>query len=573
MTEKKNKPLLDDKTFGKLLESAYVLQEHNRKVRDLEERIEAEREQAQAQELASQAARQDSKPAEEPLPANTDYTLTLAEIVEAQRQMQMRSLELEKAMAVVAERVGRITRASGAGIGILDGKIVRYRAGSGSSALPQGSEVPLKSAICAACIRTGQVIRSEDVNTEVLFDPEPCRQRGILSLLAVPIYQDRTIVGALELYFDRPQGFGEQDVHTCQLMAGLVTEALGRDAELTLKKSMAAERSSMLAAIERLQLKPATVQEDDLTASAKPNGSAAPVAAEGTCHACGQALMASEQFCGKCGALQPVDHELSALLTGQESLPAPDSEGSLSSEAGSSAMGIQRSTFLEESGAGDKLFEPVSLVPSDEHDIFTALSPAASADDYERAEHFSSETQIAEAEAEAEDPSTSLINALPEDIDWSSAARAREFLESLTVTRTPSAFARFWRSRRGDFYLGVALILVVVVIRWGIWSNQPVSATHGGTAVSGTANRSKLPAPDADLSMFDKLLINLGLAEAPEAPEYKGNPGTQVWLDLHTALYYCPGSDLYEKTPKGRLASQRDAQMDQFEPAYHKACD
>ena len=73
--------------------------------------------------------------------------------------------------------------------------------------------------------------------------------------------------------------------------------------------------------------------------------------------------------------------------------------------------------------------------------------------------------------------------------------------------------------------------------------------------------------------MFDKFLIALGLAEPPETPEYKGNPDTQVWVDLNTAQYYCPGSDLYEKTAKGKLSSQRDAQLDQFEPAYRKACD
>ena len=65
----------------------------------------------------------------------------------------------------------------------------------------------------------------------------------------------------------------------------------------------------------------------------------------------------------------------------------------------------------------------------------------------------------------------------------------------------------------------------------------------------------------------------MGLAEPPETPEYKGNPDTQVWIDLRTALYYCPGSDLYGKTPKGRLSSQRDAQLDQFEPADRKPCD
>ena len=68
------------------------------------------------------------------------------------------------------------------------------------------------------------------------------------------------------------------------------------------------------------------------------------------------------------------------------------------------------------------------------------------------------------------------------------------------------------------------------------------------------------------------MLINLGLAEAPEPVEYKGNPDTQVWVDLQTALYYCPGADLYGKTPKGRYSSQRDAQLDSFEPALRKAC-
>jgi len=69
------------------------------------------------------------------------------------------------------------------------------------------------------------------------------------------------------------------------------------------------------------------------------------------------------------------------------------------------------------------------------------------------------------------------------------------------------------------------------------------------------------------------MLIGLGLAEPPAAPESKGNPDTKVWVDLHTALYYCPGSDLYGKTTKGRFVTQRDAQLDQFEPASRKACD
>jgi hypothetical protein len=113
---------------------------------------------------------------------------------------------------------------------------------------------------------------------------------------------------------------------------------------------------------------------------------------------------------------------------------------------------------------------------------------------------------------------------------------------------------------------------VIAVIRWGILAGDSVGATGRSTTITSGTNKRK-PSPDADLSMFDKLLISLGLAEAPEAPEYKGNPDTQVWVDLHTALYYCPGSDFYGKTVGGKYSSQREAQLDQFEPALRKACE
>jgi hypothetical protein len=74
------------------------------------------------------------------------------------------------------------------------------------------------------------------------------------------------------------------------------------------------------------------------------------------------------------------------------------------------------------------------------------------------------------------------------------------------------------------------------------------------------------------LSLFEKALIALNLAEPPPAPVYSGNPKTQVWVDLHTALYYCPGEDLYGKTDGGKMTTQRDAQQDQFQPALRKPC-
>ncbi len=578
MTDQKDKPVLNEQTFEKLLEAGYVIQEHGCKMRELEARMESHSERLREQEAANQPTLPKIKTeSAESSRSNGDYTLTLAEIVEAQRQIQARHLEMDKAMALIAEKVARIASATGAAIGILEEKTVRYRAGAGAPALSVGSEVPLATAICAASIRTGQVIRSEDVNTEVLFDPEPCRQRGILSLLAVPVYHDGGIVGALELYFDRINGYAEQDIHTCQLMAGLVTEAIGRDAESKLKKSMAAERSTMLATIEKLQPNLAALAEDQSGAAGKMNARAGTgTAAKSPCWKCGSKLLAEELFCGKCGAPRDSDTQTSSMQSKlasawhkQQSLAAPSNGASHSPETtrpiAAHQQAIQAGVELD---AADDNSQPVLVPGPEERDPLSARSFAASADEDAMAASLS-ESPSDDANAF----STALTQPQQEEIVWGSAAKARSFLESLSGTSAPSALARFWSSRRGDFYLAIAVILVVVVIRWGIWSNQPVGATSHGTAVSGSTNRHKPPAPDADLSTFDKLLIGLGLAEAPEAPVYRGNPETQVWIDLHTALYYCPGSDLYGKTAKGRLSSQRDAQLDQFEPANRKPCD
>jgi putative methionine-R-sulfoxide reductase with GAF domain len=587
VSDQKNKPVLDEQTFGKLLESAFVLQEHYCKMQALEASLESQSELLREQELANQALVQTSEPeseSEESARENDDYTLTLAEIVEVQHQIQIRHLALDKALAVVAERVARITNASGAGIGILDEATVRYRAGAGSPALPVGTEVPLQTAVCQASVRTGQVIRTEDLDTEFLFDPEPCRKRGIRSLLAVPIYFDGDIAGALELYFARIRGFVEEDIHTCQLMAGLVTEALARDAGVTSKRSTVAERSTMLAASERHQPKLAALEDDRSSADTSANMSASALVMTSPCWKCGAKLLADEIFCGTCGApcardadaptmqsklasvwpTQPVNGKSFGSAPANGTPPRTDfSKRSTlgppeerSNSRGSALDDLQESSSLPQVKQGQRLGQSAGPFTASDHQVALPESP-------------SSERSIDKHNVDV--PSNKLVKS-PQDIAWGSVAKTQDFLESLAAIRSPSAFVRFWQSRRGDFYLAVAVVLVAVVIGWGVWSSHSVSATDGGGTVSRSVNR-KRPAPEADLSAFDKFLISLGMADPPETPEYRGNPDTQVWVDPNTALYYCPGSDLYQKTAKGKLTSQRDAQLDQFEPASRRVCD
>jgi putative methionine-R-sulfoxide reductase with GAF domain len=567
VTDDKNKPRLDEQTFAKLLEAAYVMQEHNREIRRGE---------------ASAKLQSGKVPSDDHSPPNGDYALILAEIVEAQHEIQLGDLECNQAMAMVAERIARITSASGAAIGIVEGNTMRYRAGAGAAALPLGTEVSLETAISVITVRTGQVLRTPNVNTETSFDPSLCRKRQILSLIAVPIYHDGNIVGALELYFDRMQGFDDQDIQTCQLMAGLVSEAIGRGAEWELKKSMAAERSAMLTAIEKLKPNLSALAEDQTPEIAAENdvveASAVETSAVKTsavendvCWKCGDALVEQEQFCGNCGASRAGASVQSSIQSKLASAMRMHSVHEHSSASGSEAPPQSAAAFAAE--AEDRLAQLLASsgiqedIPQEEQSNGSGAKEGAIRLLSSAAPHRGDNLEVG---------SVSAIESKPQDVNWSSASKARNFLEALTEPRSFASFGRLWRARRGDFYLAVAVILMFFVIRWGMLSGNSVGATGTGkgTAISAAANRRKPPNPNADLSLFDRFLISLGLADPPDAPaEYKGNPNTQVWIDPHTALYYCPDSDLYGKTTKGRFASQRDAQMDQFEPASRKACD
>jgi hypothetical protein len=144
---------------------------------------------------------------------------------------------------------------------------------------------------------------------------------------------------------------------------------------------------------------------------------------------------------------------------------------------------------------------------------------------------------------------------------WTSAAKARHWLESLRPSDAQSArLKQTWNAHRGNMYLGASVILLLITL-FG-WGMAPSPQTT-------TAKDSGAP----ELTVFEKFLVGVGLAEPPEsAPVYRGNPDTKVWVDLHTALYYCPGAEMYGKTAGGRIETQRNAQQDQFEPANRRAC-
>lgn len=583
MSEEKYKPVADEQTLAKLLEAAFVLQEHNREMqrRGLHSGLRRKRMDVEGQAFPFPNPAPATKPAKPA--ASPDDASTLAKIVESQHQIQLRRLDFESALKLVADRVCEMTQARGAAIGIMEGKSIRYRAVAGHSTLISDSILPFDKSLLAPCLKSGEVFGCADTSTEVLLDADECKRRDIQSLIAVPVYHDGAIAGGLEVYFATPNAFKDQAIHTCQLMAGLVAEAVVREEEATWKKSLATERAAMLQALEKLRPSLAALVE---TPAAKGRSTDKPAIEEAisiSCRKCGHQLIAAEQFCGQCGSPRAGEYESPNLQTKVASLwhmqelqkktAGPErvkSAETTTETAADAPVESALARFLEQQIP--ELFSSEDLELNENSEMSEMPAPMK-VQEIAGLEGGDLVAEVAEKDGlpdESGNDSQALANPEPTPAaDWSSAASARAFLEQLASSKRTGTLLRLWNTHRGDIYLAIAVVLVACVIRWGLWSDHSVKAT--GAPARATATQGK-PAPDAGLSVFDRMLIQLGLAEAPDPPQDKGNPAVQVWVDTRTALYYCPGADLYGKTPQGKLTTQRAAQLDQFEPAYRKVC-
>ena len=581
------KPIRDEQALAKVLEAAYVLQEYNREMQQKDPGSKVTKDSLLAEHLAAEKRPLSPGPQHSPdgsASQKADSSFTLAQIVEIQYQIQVEHLELTGVMSLIAERLTQIAGKSAA-IGILEGKNVHYRAAAGVMALPTRTEVPMEKALCFECLRSSGVFRCADVNTELLLDGNECRRRGIQSMIAVPIFHQGRVAGSLELYFPNPQGFTEEDVHTCQLMAGLVSEALARNEKVDWKRSLATEHAGMLEALEKLKPNLAALADKpadrDYSAPAR-TSSMANSAATVACVKCGHELVGAEQFCGNCGLprssgdydahnLQSTIATLWHMQEARKKAPTvtPTNGAVIHQESQKNRVpGVESVT----NSTKEHVVEPyvsAGLLHGQKAEAPEVPDEQVGVDLEDSTPEDLEIPPPGNPENNAKELATTALAKPERPAPWSSAATARDFFEQLAAAKNPGAWAKFWNTRRGDIYLAVAVVLVVGVIWWGIRSSHSAGTT-GNPAVSAAHRKA---APDADLSLFDRMLIKLGLAEAPDPPQYKGNPRTQVWVDLQTALYYCPGADLYGKTPKGKLSSQREAQLDQFEPAYRKACD
>jgi hypothetical protein len=527
----KTRAQLDERSFEQLLAAAYMLQQQRESI---------PLPPARRQPAMNEAER-------------------LAAIAEAQAMVHGSQLRLQERLQLVAEHAQRITGGSGAAIWLLRGSQTLCQLACGILAAGAGQSIALAGTRLTACLRDGAVLRCPDAKSDprTRYDALPSVAEG--SVLAVPIHFEGRVQGALEVTFAQAWGFEDADVRTCQILSGLVSEAVAMAAGQEQMNILHSERATLLDALDRLQphlsklfnntsvSDPVQSRIEDGTGD--PDETSVPLTGlppspTGPTHGLarlGKYLLDQQEH----GRNAPHDWEQEAV-----SRPAPRE---VHTALNFSVTGQQADTFTHPANSShptdEQDFKPHTF---ESHEFGADAAPESRPYDEPYDEPYDGQA------LETVPPAPIILT--PTDERWLVAPVT-------PAAERPEATRGFWQRHGADVCLAASAVVLAVTLIWALWPHSK------RTIASSNAPAAAAPA-EPKLSAFEQLLVSMGLAEAPPPPvAYAGTPGTRVWVDINSALYYCPGADPYGKTPKGKFLTQREAQDEQFQPARGQPCD
>jgi hypothetical protein len=155
-------------------------------------------------------------------------TSSLAALIEIQNFLTGKDFDLNYGMQLIADRALNVSNASGIAVGLLKSHELVYVAGSGSAAKDIGRRFSAVLSASSHQETRREILKVENAANDPRIEAEICRQFGAMSLLMLPIYQNRALTGVLQVLFEAPHSFREQEIRVYRLMLGALEEGITR---------------------------------------------------------------------------------------------------------------------------------------------------------------------------------------------------------------------------------------------------------------------------------------------------------------------------------------------------------
>ncbi len=158
--------------------------------------------------------------------SNTEQMLRT--IIDLQQAINKAGDTPESVMRIVVDEARNATDSPGAAVEVITGDTVVVPVASGSVKNAEGMQVPLAGTLSSLAVETGQLLVSDDTETDGRVDRETCRRLNARSMVAVPLRSDNGIEGVLKVVSDQPGAFNQHDIDLLERMAGFIATALSR---------------------------------------------------------------------------------------------------------------------------------------------------------------------------------------------------------------------------------------------------------------------------------------------------------------------------------------------------------
>jgi N-acetylmuramoyl-L-alanine amidase len=144
---------------------------------------------------------------------------------------ELEQFVLDEVLQLVAERALAITGADGIAIALAETDAIVCRASAGTIAPDTGVRLDPNSGFSGACLRSGRIIRCDDVENDPRVNVQACRRLGTRSMVAVPLSGQRRVIGLLEAFSGAAYSFNDSDVRSLSLLAELILAAMKPEEE------------------------------------------------------------------------------------------------------------------------------------------------------------------------------------------------------------------------------------------------------------------------------------------------------------------------------------------------------
>ena len=139
-------------------------------------------------------------------------------------------------MALVASRAQEITGAAAGVVELLEGEEMVHHAVSGAAGPFVGVRSAAKTSLSGLCLLQNEVLVCDDAEDDPRVDREACMRVGARSMLCVPLVHSKQAVGVLKVYDPNACAFGDDDVTTLRVLAGIIATAMAHAGDFELRR-------------------------------------------------------------------------------------------------------------------------------------------------------------------------------------------------------------------------------------------------------------------------------------------------------------------------------------------------